>query len=57
MQQFEVSRQRLTLVGSKSAKSSAEYYFVLGGTPKFEATTKKWACVVIRDSSIYSTPV
>ena len=40
-----------------SAKSSAEYYFVWGGTPKFEANTKKWVCAVIRDSSIYFTPV
>ena len=29
----------------------------LGGTPKFEANAKKWVCAVIRDSSIYFTPV
>ena len=58
MQQFKVSRQRLTLGGSKNAKSSAEYYFVcLGGTPKFETNAKKWVCGVIRDCSIYFTPV
>ena len=57
MQQFKVSRQRLILGGSKSSKTSAEYYFSWDSTPKAEVDAKKWVCGVIWDSSIYFTPM
>ena len=42
MQQFKVSRQRIILGGSKSAKSIVLNSILFwGGAPKFEANPKK----------------
>ena len=46
MQQFKVTRQRLILGGSKSAKIGAEYYFVLG-CGKFIKKLASWLSVTL----------